>query len=89
MQHKDSDGTVPAFKEFCEVNWEDKKAKEIKYMLKSQFKIKNRRDVTQEQKIYQITTALEDQRIRGRMAKGDFKNEQLGIQKEAVNTVEE
>ena len=39
-------------------------------------------------KIHQMITALEDQRIRGGLAMGYFKDEVLGTEKEVVNTVE-
>lgn len=40
-------------------------------------------------KIYQIATGLEGQRIKVGVVKRDFKDELLGIEKEAVNTVED
>lgn len=39
-------------------------------------------------KIHQMITALVDQRIRGGLATGYFKDEVLGTEKEVVNTVE-
>lgn len=40
-------------------------------------------------KIYQIITVLEGQRITAGMVKVDFKDELLGIEKEAANIVKE
>lgn len=40
-------------------------------------------------KIYQIITVLESQRITAWVVKGDFKDELLGIEKEAANIVKE
>lgn len=40
-------------------------------------------------KIYQIITDLEGQRIKVGVVGGDFKDEELGTEQEAVNIVEE
>ena len=40
-------------------------------------------------KIYQIITVLEGQRMKAGVDKGDFKGELFGLEKEAVNIVEE